>query len=176
MNPHTVYLSLGSNVGDRAANLEAAIRALEGVGVRVQRVSRFYQTEPMDFPAQHWFLNCVVEVETRLLPLQLLRTLRRIELRLGGRKLVPRGPRRIDLDLLLYGSATIRTRELEVPHPRMHLRAFVFEPLAEIAPQLTHPRWGKTARGLLTLLREAAPRARVLPPDAFLRHMPFRAA
>jgi 2-amino-4-hydroxy-6-hydroxymethyldihydropteridine diphosphokinase len=153
MNPRTVYLSLGSNVGDRAANLERAIAALGSAGVRVKRVSRFYQTEPMDFPAQHWFLNCVIKAETRLLPPQLLRALRRIEFRLGGRKLVPRGPRRIDLDLLLYGKVTIRTRELEVPHPRMHRRAFVLAPLAEIAPGLAHAAWGATARGLVSLAR-----------------------
>ncbi len=151
MNSHQVYLSLGSNVGDRAANLARAIRALEDAGVRVRRVSSLYQTEPADFPAQHWFLNCVVEAETRLLPLQLLHALRRIELQLGSRKLVARGPRRMDLDILLYGNATIRMRELEVPHPRMHARTFVLAPLAEIAPKLTHPAWGKTARGLLAL-------------------------
>ncbi len=151
MNPRKVYLGLGSNVGDRAANLERAIRALDGAGLRVQRVSSLYQTQPADFPAQHWFLNCVVEAETRLLPLPLLRALRRIEFRLGGRKLVPRGPRRVDLDILLYGNATIRMRELEVPHPRMNGRAFVLAPLAELAPGLAHPSWGNTARGLLAL-------------------------
>jgi 2-amino-4-hydroxy-6-hydroxymethyldihydropteridine diphosphokinase len=151
MTPHKIYLSLGSNVGDRAANLARAIRALEGAGVRVRRVSALYQTEPADFPAQHWFLNCVAEAETRLLPLQLLHALRRIEVRWGGRKLVARGPRRIDLDILLYGDATIRMRELEVPHPRMLARTFVLAPLAEIAPGLMHPSWGNTARGLLAL-------------------------
>lgn len=151
MTSHRIYLSLGSNVGDRAANLERAVAALEGAGVRVRRVSSLYQTEPMDFPAQHWFLNCVVEAETRLLPLQLLHALRRIEARLGGRKLVARGPRRIDLDILLYGNATIRMRDLEVPHPRMQGRTFVLAPLAEIAPELRHPAWGKTAAGLLAL-------------------------
>ena len=153
MNPRTIYVSLGSNVGDRAANLERAIRALENAGVRVRRVSSLYQTEPMGFPAQHWFLNCVVEAETRLLPLQLLNALRRIEFRLGGRKLVARGPRRVDLDILLYGDATIRMHELEVPHPRMHARAFVLAPLAELAPSTSHPAWGKTARNLLALAR-----------------------
>ncbi len=145
MNSRDVHVGLGSNVGDRAANLECAIAALEPAGVRVRHVSSLYQTEPMDFPAQHWFLNCVVEADTRLLPLQLLHALKRIELRMGGRKLVARGPRRIDLDILLYGNATIRMRELEVPHPRMHLRAFVLAPLAEIAPGLGHPRWGDVA-------------------------------
>ncbi len=151
MNPRKVYLALGSNVCDRAANLERAIRALEGAGVRVRRVSSLYQTEPMDFPVQHWFLNCVVEAETRLLPLQLLHALRRIEARGGGRKLVARGPRRIDLDILLYGNATIRMRELEVPHPRIRERRFVLAPLAELAPSASHPAWGSTAAGLLAL-------------------------
>ena len=87
MTPHRIYLSLGSNVGDQTTNLARAIQALEGAGVRVRRVSSLYQTKPADFPAQHWFLNCVVEAETRLLPLPLLHALRRIEARLGGRKL-----------------------------------------------------------------------------------------
>jgi 2-amino-4-hydroxy-6-hydroxymethyldihydropteridine diphosphokinase len=151
MTPHKIYLSLGSNVGDRAANLARAIQAVEGAGVQVLRASSLYQTEPADFPAQHWFLNCVVEAETRLLPLQLLHALRRIEARWGGRKLVARGPRRIDLDILLYDDATIRMQELEVPHPRMLARTFVLAPLAEIAPGLMHPSWGNTARGLLAL-------------------------
>lgn len=160
MNFRKIYLGLGSNVGDRAANLARAIVALEGAGVRVRRVSSLYQTEPADFPAQHWFLNCVVEAETRLLPLQLLHALRRIEVRLGGRKLVPRGPRRVDLDLLLYGNATIRMPELEVPHPRMQGRAFVLAPLAEVAPGLGHSRWGRDVAALLaaTLVRGGARR------------------
>lgn len=149
MSIRTVYLSLGSNVGDRAANLRAAIAALPTAKVRVRRVSSLYLTEPVDFLAQHWFLNCVVEGETELMPLPLLHALRRIEFQMGGRKLVASGPRRIDLDILLYGRATICLPELQVPHPQMCARRFVLAPLAEIAPALAHSRWRGTVAELM---------------------------
>src|SRR5580704_2417052 len=98
-----IYLSLGSNLGDRAANLERAIAALPDAGVRVLRRSSLYETEPVDFLAQPWFLNCVIEAETSLQPRQLLRALQGIESLLGSEKLVPQGPRIIDLDILFYG-------------------------------------------------------------------------
>lgn len=149
MPPIQIYLSLGSNIGSRGANIERAIAALGEAGVRVRRVSSLYQSQPVDFPAQHWFLNCVTEAETELLPLPLLHALRQIEFRMGSRKLVARGPRRMDLDILLYGQVTIHLPELQVPHPRMHERRFVLAPLAEIAPGVSHPDWGDTAAGLL---------------------------
>jgi len=145
----TVYLSLGSNVGDREENLRAAIAALGDAGVRVTRVSSFYETEPVDFLEQAWFLNCAVEGKTAVTALELLRALRGIELRMGSKKLVPKGPRRIDMDILLYGSETIDTPELQVPHPRMHLRRFVLVPLAEIAPEARHPSWDGSVADLL---------------------------
>jgi len=135
----TVYLSLGSNVGDRANNLKDAIAALADSGVEVRKVSSIYETEPVDLREQPWFLNCVVEAQTELAPLDLLRTLRNIEARMGSKKLVAKGPRLIDLDILLYADEMIDTPELRVPHPRMHLRRFVLVPLAEIAPRIRHP-------------------------------------
>jgi 2-amino-4-hydroxy-6-hydroxymethyldihydropteridine diphosphokinase len=144
-----VYLSLGSNLGEREANLRAAIAALAGVGVRVGRVSSIYETEPVDYLEQGWFLNCVVEAETELPALELLRALRGIEARMGSRKLIAKGPRLIDMDILLYRAETIDTAELQVPHPRMHLRRFVLVPLAEIAPGLRPPSWGGTVAELL---------------------------
>jgi 2-amino-4-hydroxy-6-hydroxymethyldihydropteridine diphosphokinase len=146
--PSTVYLSLGSNIGDRAVNLRAAIAAIEGAGVRVKKVSSFYETEPVDYEEQPWFLNCAVEAETNLAPLELLRAVRGIETRMGSKKEFAKGPRLLDLDILLYGRETIDTPELQVPHPRMLLRRFVLEPLAEIAPGLTHPSWSGTAADL----------------------------
>jgi 2-amino-4-hydroxy-6-hydroxymethyldihydropteridine diphosphokinase len=143
-----VYLSLGSNVGDREENLRTAIAALEDAGVRVTRVSSFYETEPVDFLEQAWFLNCAVEGETEVPALELLRALRGIELRMGSKKLVAKGPRLIDMDILLYGSETIATPELQVPHPRMHLRRFVLAPLAEIAAEAVHPCLKKTVEQL----------------------------
>jgi 2-amino-4-hydroxy-6-hydroxymethyldihydropteridine diphosphokinase len=144
MAEETVYLSLGSNLGDREANLRAAIAALPGVGVRVTRVSSFYETEPVDFLEQAWFLNCALEGITQVSGPDLMRALRGIELRMGSKKLVAKGPRLIDMDILLYGAETMDTPELQVPHPRMHLRRFVLVPLAEIAPTLKHPLWTKT--------------------------------
>lgn len=144
-----VYLSLGSNLGDREANLRAAIAALPPAGVHVKLRSSTYETEPVDYLDQPWFLNCVVEAETQLAPLVLLPALHSIERQLGSQKQFAKGPRRIDLDILLYGSETINTPDLEIPHPRMHLRCFVLTPLAEIAPNLRHPAWPDTARDLL---------------------------
>ena len=143
------YLSLGSNVGDRHANLREAIAALERIGVRVLRVSSIYETEPVDYLHQGWFLNCVVEAETALEPLALLCALRGIEVAMGSTKPVPKGPRLIDMDVLLYGNETVDTAELQVPHPRMRSRRFVLVPLAEIAPELRHPSWNETVQELL---------------------------
>jgi 2-amino-4-hydroxy-6-hydroxymethyldihydropteridine diphosphokinase len=149
MPAQVVYLSLGSNVAEREANLRAAIAALAGAGVRVRRVSSIYETEPVDYLEQGWFLNCVVEGETESPALELLRGLRGIEARMGSKKAFAKGPRLIDMDILLYGDETIDMAELQVPHPRMHLRRFVLVPLAEIAPGLRHPSWDDAARGLL---------------------------
>lgn len=144
-----IFLSLGSNLGDREANLRAAIAALGDAGVRVRRVSSLYETEPVDFLEQPWFLNCAVEGETELNPPELLRALREIEARMGSKKLTAKGPRIIDMDILLYGEETINTPDLQVPHPRMRLRRFVLVPLAEIAPELRHPSWSGTVSDLL---------------------------
>jgi 2-amino-4-hydroxy-6-hydroxymethyldihydropteridine diphosphokinase len=149
MGVEVVYLSLGSNVGDRDENLKAAIAALPAAGVQVRRVSSFYETEPVDYLDQAWFLNCVVQAETELPPLELLRRLRGVEARMGSKKLIAKGPRLIDIDILLYGQETMDTSELQVPHPRMAQRRFMLVPLAEIAPGLRHPSWSGTAQELL---------------------------
>jgi 2-amino-4-hydroxy-6-hydroxymethyldihydropteridine diphosphokinase len=149
MSSELVYLSLGSNIGDRVENLNAAIAALAGARVRVRRVSSFYETEPVDYLEQAWFLNCVLEGETELQPGELLRALREIESGMGSKKLIAKGPRLIDIDILLYGQHVIDTAELQVPHPRMALRRFVLVPLAEIAPGVRHPAWAGTVEELL---------------------------
>jgi 2-amino-4-hydroxy-6-hydroxymethyldihydropteridine diphosphokinase len=144
-----IYLSLGSNLGDRAANLSRAVELLARNGVEVLRQSPLYATEPVGFTAQPWFLNCVVEAQTELMPRQLLRVVQQVERALGRRRAVEGGPRTIDLDILLYGSSVIRAAGLEVPHPRMIERRFVLVPLRDLAPALRHPQLGLTVSELL---------------------------
>lgn len=149
MPPLYIYLSLGSNLGDRAANLRAAITALPSANLHVRKVSSFYETEPVDYLDQPWFLNCVVEGATDSQPIDLLRALRAIEAQLGSKKSFAKGPRLLDIDILLFGDQSIVTPELQIPHPRMLDRKFVLAPLAEIAPQLQHLSWAATASELL---------------------------
>jgi 2-amino-4-hydroxy-6-hydroxymethyldihydropteridine diphosphokinase len=149
MTAESIYLALGSNIGDRLHNLRSATAALRQDAIRVRHGSSIYETEPVDFLDQPWFLNAVVEVETQLQPLQLLQRLRAIEQGMGSEKLVAKGPRLLDLDILLYGQQIIDTPELQVPHPRMQLRRFVLVPLVEIAPGLRHSNWTSTAAQLL---------------------------
>src|SRR5262249_48301390 len=157
-----VYLSLGSNLGDREENLRQTIGALPARNVRVLCVSPIYETEPVDFRDQPWFLNCVVEAETALEPLVLLHALRAIESGMGSRKEFAKGPRLLDIDILLYGDQTISTPELQVPHPRMTQRRFVLAPLAELAPQLHHPSWNATVAELLARSNDSS-QVRKLP-------------
>jgi len=145
----TVYLSLGSNIGDREVNLRAAIEKLADAGIRTQRVSPIYETEPVDFRPQSWFLNLVVEAETALFPVQLLTRTSRVERALGRVRTAPKGPRTIDIDILLYGNVVMKTVQLEIPHPRMGERRFVLAPLADLAPALRHPVTHRTIREML---------------------------
>jgi 2-amino-4-hydroxy-6-hydroxymethyldihydropteridine diphosphokinase len=154
----TIYLSLGSNLGDREGNLRTAMAELPAAGVRVERVSSLYETEPVDYREQPWFLNCVVMGGTEVPAEELLRRLREIETLMGSKKEFAKGPRLLDIDILLYGRETIETPELQVPHPRMLGRKFVLEPLAEIAPELSHPNWPKelTAREALAITQDSS--------------------
>jgi 2-amino-4-hydroxy-6-hydroxymethyldihydropteridine diphosphokinase len=142
-----VYLSLGSNIGDRAANLRAAIDHLASLG-KVVAVSSFYETEPVEVTSQPWFLNCAVALETEKMPKQLIAAILDLEQKMGRRRLQKKGPRTIDIDILLFGKSVIDMPGLTVPHPSMHERRFVLEPLAEIAPEALHPVLKRTTREL----------------------------
>jgi 2-amino-4-hydroxy-6-hydroxymethyldihydropteridine diphosphokinase len=142
-----VYLSLGSNLGDRKANLETALARLGTLG-EIKAVSSIYETEPMELAAQPWFLNCAVALETERMPKQLMKAILAIEQEMGRRRLKPKGPRTIDIDILLFGSAIISAKGLTVPHPAIEERRFVLEPLAEIAAEVRHPALHKTVREL----------------------------
>jgi 2-amino-4-hydroxy-6-hydroxymethyldihydropteridine diphosphokinase len=145
-----VYLSLGSNLGDRPRNLALAIERLASDDFRVLRASSVWETEPRDLPDQPWFLNQVIEAETTLFPRQLLQRLHRIEREMGRVRTTPKGPRLIDIDILLFGRAVVNAPDLEIPHPRMTERRFVLEPLAELVPDLRHPVTRRTVRQMLS--------------------------
>src|SRR5215471_3703683 len=147
----TVYLSLGSNLGDRAANLKTAVEHMGELGAMVGR-SSLYETEPVEMERQPWFLNCVVALETELMPKQFLARTITIEQKMGRRRTQPKGPRTIDIDILLFGGSVVDISALTIPHPAMHERRFVLEPLAEIAPELRHPVFKKTVREMLAAL------------------------
>lgn len=146
-----VYLSLGSNLGDRAENLRKALEMLPRAGIEVLRVSSLYKTEPVEFRAQPWFINCVAEAATNLMPMQLLKSLRGIERALGRRAGVSKGPRPIDIDILLYENVVVRSAVLTIPHERMGDRLFVLIPLRELNAQVRHP---VTRRSVIEMLSD----------------------
>lgn len=160
--PELVYLSLGSNLGDRAANLRAAIERLVEAGT-VKATSGLYETEPVEVRDQPWFLNCVVALETGKTPRDLLAYCLAIEEEMGRRRTQDKGPRTIDIDILLFGDRVIDEPGLRIPHPAMHERRFVLEPLVEIAPGVLHPTIKKSARQLLAGL-PAGQAVRILGP------------
>jgi len=155
-----VYLSLGSNLGDRAANLRSAIERLGTLG-KVVELSSFYETEPVEVTDQPWFLNCAVKLDTEKMPRQLLAAILALERDMGRQRTRNKGPRTIDIDIVLFGNSIVATADLIIPHPAMQERRFVLEPLNEIAPDVRHPKFERTIREL----RDA------LPPGQIVRRL-----
>lgn len=147
-----VYLSLGSNLGDREAYLREAISRLRDLGV-IRQVSAFYETQPVEVQSdQPWFLNCALAMQTELTPSNFLGRMLAVEQSMGRVRTEPKGTRTIDIDILFFGSDVLDTPELTVPHPALHRRRFVLEPLAEIAPAFMHPVLKRTVQELLDSL------------------------
>ncbi len=140
----TTYIGIGSNLGDRRKNCLKAVELLDAEGVKVLKRSSLYETEPWGVKDQPRFVNMAVEAESDMTPHRLLCLLKEIEDRMGRTRTIRWGPRTIDLDILLFGDEVIREPDLEIPHPLMHARDFVLEPLCEIAPRKVHPVFNRT--------------------------------
>ena len=157
---NVVYLGLGSNIGNREANIRQALDQLQTDDLRLLRLSSLYETEPMGFHDQPWFLNQVAEFATKLSPLQLLKRIQDVEKTLGRKREIVNGPRTIDIDILLFGDVVMKTAELTIPHPRYRERRFVLEPLLDLNPALKDPETRQPIAAMLEAVREQAVRRR----------------
>ncbi len=150
----SVYISAGANLGDRRRNLEHGLASLQQSGILIKKESSFFETEPVGFREQPWFLNIAIEVETVLPAVELLDLCQSIEFRMGRARTFRGAPRMLDLDILFYGNHIIATERLMIPHPRVAERRFVLEPLAQIAPEYVHPVLRQTIESLLASCRD----------------------
>ena len=148
-----VYIGIGSNLGNKEENIKKAIDLLKEK-CKILKVSALYQTEPMYYKNQDWFLNCAIKMETGLKPQELLEFLQSIEKKLGRVMTIKNGPRVIDLDILFYGSEIIKSNNLAIPHPKLHERLFVLEPLKEICPNFVHPALKRSVSELEAMLKK----------------------
>lgn len=149
-----IYIGLGSNLGNRLENIRKAIELMKEQGIEIVKESSIYETEPMGYKEQGWFLNSVVKGKTELSPKTLWKRLEKIEKLMGREREIKWGPRIIDLDILFYGDKILNGKELQIPHSELHKRRFVLVPLEEIAPELVHPVLNKSIRELLGELKD----------------------
>jgi 2-amino-4-hydroxy-6-hydroxymethyldihydropteridine diphosphokinase len=161
-----VFLSLGSNLGNPRGNITRALDELAREGIEVRRVSSFYRTEPVEYRRQPWFVNCAAEVATELMPMQLLSAVQRVERRLGRKRDIHKGPRTIDIDILLYENVVVRSPALNIPHESMAERRFVLVPLGEVAPGVRHPVTERTVTEMLSETADASQVIRMTPQGA----------
>jgi 2-amino-4-hydroxy-6-hydroxymethyldihydropteridine diphosphokinase len=155
-----VYLGFGSNIGVRETNIRLALDQLQTDDIRLLRLSSLYETEPMGFHDQPWFLNQVAEFVTELLPLQLLQRIQAVEQTLGRKREIVNGPRTIDIDILLFGDVVMKTAELTIPHPRYRERRFALEPLLELSRALQDPETGESLSTIMAAIPGQAVRRR----------------
>ncbi len=160
------YISAGSNLGDKTANIEYALDELADAG-RISQVSSYFETEPVGYANQPWFLNLAIEMETRLAPSELLRLCLGIEASRDRKRSFPNAPRTLDLDILLYGDVVVREENLIIPHPRLSERRFVLEPLVQIAPDLLHPVLKQSIRSLLETCSDTSQVRQLTVPKRF---------
>ncbi len=149
-----IYIGLGSNLGDRLANIRKAVELMKKEEIEILKESSIYETEPVGYKQQGWFLNSVVQGRTESSPEKLWETLEKIEKLMGREREIKWGPRIIDLDVLFYGDKVLNSKKLQIPHSELHKRKFVLVPLEEIAPQLVHPVLKKTISRLLRDLKD----------------------
>ena len=147
------YIGIGSNLGNKEENIRKAIELIKEK-CKILKVSSLYETEPVGYKEQDWFLNCAIEIETKLKPQELIKFLLLIEKKLGRIRTVKNGPRTIDLDILFYGSEIINEKNLIIPHPRLHERLFVLEPLKEVCPNFIHPVFNKSVNEIHSLVNK----------------------